>query len=139
MATPQSTTGRRARKKQTAKRRMRKRLPARDGVAAGRGPDVISLAECHETNPRSLFYAIEAERSRLTTAQAVLGCLREALVAAEQRSDVECDFADVTSVVQELVREAVHRLDIVFLGPLMGALSKAPTGQRTRASARAKG
>jgi hypothetical protein len=61
------------------------------------------------------------------------------LVAAEQRSDVECDFADVTSVVQELVREAVHRLDIVFLSPLVEALRETPPSQRTLASARAKG
>ena len=138
MATPQSTTGGRARKKQGAKRKMRKRRSVRDRAVAG-GSRATELAERHETNPRSLFHAIEAERSRLTTAQAVLGCLREALVAAEQRSDIECDFADVTSVVQELVREAVHRLDIVFLSPLAEALSKAPPSRRTRARTRAKG
>lgn len=133
MAKPQSTTGARARKNRAIRPAHRKRSAAR-ASAMGECSEAITREEDEQPPPRSLFQAIEAERSRLTTAQSVLACLREALVAAEQRRALESDFADVASVVQRLVCEAIHRLDFVFLKPLLGISRRAKRASRTRDS-----
>jgi len=65
--------------------------------------------------------AIEDERSRLSRAQAVLGCLRMALLYSDEDGK-DCDvgdFADAAEVARGLISEAVERLDSASIAPLM--------------------
>lgn len=130
MAKPQSTTGLRARKKHRRKRAIpAPPAPYESGVTHGGRP--YPQDRQLEGPQQTLIQAIEAERSRLTTAQSILGCLREALVASEQRHHIDCDYADVATIAQQLVREAIHRLDLVFLSPFIEAF-KGRTGRYRR-------
>lgn len=74
--------------------------------------------------PCPLESAIEEERSRLSRARAVLGCLQVALLSSD-RDDEECDvgdFSDAAAVARELIGESVERLDSANIGPLMRKL-----------------
>jgi hypothetical protein len=67
---------------------------------------------------RSLLeQAIEAERARLLQVHAVLRCLHESLLYAEQQDPVI--YADVASLGARLINESVERLDWVRLAPLV--------------------
>jgi hypothetical protein len=70
-----------------------------------------------ERHGRSLLeQAIEAERAQLLQVQAVLRCLHESLLYAEQQDPVI--YADVASLGARLINESVERLDWVRLAPL---------------------
>jgi hypothetical protein len=71
-----------------------------------------------ERHGRSLLeQAIEAERAQLLQVQAVLRCLHESLLYAEQQDPVI--YADVASLGARLINESVERLDWVRLAPLL--------------------
>ena len=71
-----------------------------------------------ESPGRSLLaQAIEAERARLLQVHAVLRCLHESLLYAEQQDPVI--YADVASLTARLINESVERLDWVRLAPLV--------------------
>lgn len=56
--------------------------------------------------------------------QSVLSCLHAALVDMENRYRTDSSCADVTAIAQDLVSEALHRLDSAFLKPFVDALKK---------------
>lgn len=82
--------------------------------------------------PSSLAQLIEAERARLMFADSVLTCLHEALIAAEVRYRADSSCADVAVIARSLVREAGHRLDSVFVNPLIDVLLRGGSGDRRR-------
>ncbi len=67
--------------------------------------------------PSSLQQAIEAERTQLLRAHAVVHCLYEVLLPAE--GDDAIDYAEAAYVAANLIDESVTRLDSVRLRPLM--------------------
>jgi hypothetical protein len=73
------------------------------------------------TRPRSLHQAIEAERSQLLQAHAVVHCLYEVLLHAEG-DDAIC-YAEAAYVAANLIDESVGRLDSVRLRPLIDELT----------------
>jgi hypothetical protein len=91
-----------------------------------------------DDRPGSLEQAIETERGRLSHAQSILGCLHAALLSAEQKNWHEPGCADVAAIAQKLVREAAHRLDYIYLQPLIDALRRTGPvpGRRRSVSAR---
>ncbi len=68
------------------------------------------------------FYrsAIEAERTRLMKAEAVLGSLAFALKHAEWRCENGTDYANVVEVARDIVVESVARLELVHLERVSG-------------------
>jgi hypothetical protein len=72
---------------------------------------------------RSLQQAIEAERSQLLQAHAVVHCLYEVLLYAEG-DDAIC-YAEAAYVAANLIDESVERLDSVRLRPLIDELTGA--------------
>ena len=133
MAKPKSTTRVRVRKKVTS------RNGAKDFARPCMPTSSVPLgleADGQDAPPtQSLSRIIEGERSRLTTAQSVLSCVREALAAAEDREQMPCGYADVVNIAQQLVREAVHRLDSVFVKPFLDGLSSPPRRRRKQVGA----
>lgn len=63
--------------------------------------------------------AIENERERLSQAQAILGCLHMVLEDPDEDGDDAPYYPYLIDMAQKLVREAVNRLDSVYLGPLI--------------------
>jgi hypothetical protein len=70
----------------------------------------------------SLRETVEQQRGRLARAESVLGALHAALLYAEDDRNSHVDFADMAAVARELVRESVHRLDSVYVRPVLEAL-----------------
>jgi len=68
---------------------------------------------------------------RLARAEAVLGCAYLALVHVEEdRRSEGPEFSLVIDVAQQLVREAINRLDSLYIGPLIreaGLAEDSPT------------
>jgi hypothetical protein len=69
------------------------------------------------THPNLLQQAIEAERTQLLQAHAVIHCLYEVLLHAE--GDDAIYYAEAAYVAANLIDESVERLDSVRLRPLM--------------------
>jgi hypothetical protein len=97
------------------------------GVPDASTPDAEFMASTDEPTEehagRSLLQqAVEAERSQLLQVQAVLRCLHESLLYAEQQDPVI--YADVASLTARLINESVERLDWVRLAPLLEAQSR---------------
>jgi hypothetical protein len=67
--------------------------------------------------PSSLQQAIEAERTQLLQAHAVVHCLYEVLLHAE--GDDSISYAEAAHVAANLIDDSVARLDSVRLRPLM--------------------
>ena len=135
MARRQSTSGTRAR------RNRRIDVPSHECagfLAAGSESASVSAAGppagtgLPQSN-KSLEETIEAARGRLSHAQSILGCLHVALLSAEQNERNEPGCADVAAIALRLVREGVHRLDSIYIRPLVEALKRTAA-----ASARAK-
>lgn len=70
----------------------------------------------------SLHEVIEDERARLAQAEAVIECLRLALISVQEGHEVSrkrrVDFAEVAELAESLVRESINRLDSLYVGPL---------------------
>jgi hypothetical protein len=82
-----------------------------------------------ETRPHLNFLqqAIEAERTQLLQAHAVVHCLYEVLLHAE--GDDAIYHAEAAHVAANLIDESVERLDSVRLRPLMHDLGGPYTGK----------
>jgi hypothetical protein len=61
--------------------------------------------------------AIEAERTELLRAHAVLMCLAEVLLHVKSKN--AASWADSAKLAAQLVDESVERLDLVRIGPMM--------------------
>jgi len=72
----------------------------------------------------SIEQTIENERGRLSRAQSILKCLHSALVQAEERDSGEPAYADAADIALRLIRESVHRLDSVYVKPLIGSAAR---------------
>lgn len=72
----------------------------------------------------SIEHVIEIERARLAHAQSILKCLHGALVYAEESNCAEPGYADVADVALRLIRESVHRLDSVYITPLVAQITR---------------
>ncbi|HEY6640929.1 hypothetical protein [Povalibacter sp.] len=133
MAKPQSTSGARARKN-----RRIDPPPGASGLPKDPGfrtrPSDSSAADS-EPVAQSLNELIESERGRLAQAQSMLSCLHTALLVAEQESRHEPGSADVLAMGLRLVRQAISRLDALYLQPLIDALSAGTSTQTRRRSA----
>ncbi len=114
-----------ARRAATSKERLRERrdIASRELANSRAGDDVLAC-DAFELGvspgnavPKSLRELIEQERSRLVFADSALTCLHAALVRAEQCYGMDSSNADVVLLAQSLVREAVDRLDWVFVKP----------------------
>jgi hypothetical protein len=75
---------------------------------------------CQEPASDSCRGAIEAERTRLMRAEAVLGSVAFSLNYAEWRCENGTDYANVVEVAREIVQESIRRLDSVNLDPVPG-------------------
>lgn len=73
---------------------------------------------------QSIEHVIEIERARLAHAQSILKCLYGALVYAEESNCAEPGYADVADVALSLIRESVHRLDSVYITPLVAQITR---------------
>jgi hypothetical protein len=83
----------------------------RTTIAARRGDDSAAKPSSENT-PADLAGVIGDERARLMKAQAVLQCVAFALLYDDwlEQSNRPC-FADAVNVAQDLISEAVDRLD----------------------------
>lgn len=66
----------------------------------------------------SLEEAIEQERERLQQADSILGCLHSSLELADEDASDPPYYPDLVALARKLVREAVNRLDSIYLGKL---------------------
>ena len=85
-------------------------------------PDVLERTS--RSDGPSIEHIIEIERARLTHAQSILKCLHGALIYAEESNGAEPGYADVADVALSLIRESVHRLDSIYITPLVAQISK---------------
>lgn len=81
------------------------------------------MADRNDTREQSrLEQTIEAERGKLLQASAVLKCLYEVLLYADGEDAVT--YAEAANVVSTLIDDAVARLDLVPLRPLIEELKR---------------
>lgn len=83
-------------------------------------PQPIDRLPGREPPPTTLEEAIEQERGRMGKACAVLGCLEHALTYEDHfEDDVDRPwFADVAGLAHDLVADATHRLDSLYIAHL---------------------
>jgi hypothetical protein len=83
-------------------------------------PQPIDRLPGREPPPATLEEAIEQERGRMDKACSVLGCLRHALTYQEHfEGDADRpSFADVAGLAHDLVADATHRLDSLYIAHL---------------------
>jgi hypothetical protein len=75
-----------------------------------------------------LIEIVDEERTHLAQAEAILDCLHIALTHAEEQDVEDNDrpyFPYVADIARELVRQSVHRLDSLYLGPRLRRASAA--------------
>ena len=89
-------------------------------AAASPRPEPIDRLPGRYPRPTTLEEAIEQERGRMNRACSVLGCLRHALTYQEHfEGDANRPpFADVAELAQDLVADAIHRLDRLYIAHL---------------------
>lgn len=81
------------------------------------------MAKPNDTREQSrLEQTIEAERSKLLQANAVLRCLYEVLLYADGEDAIQ--YAEAAHVVSTLIDDSVARLDIVRLRPFVDELKR---------------
>lgn len=83
-------------------------------------PQPIDRLPSRTSPPTTLDDAIEQERARMNRACSVLACLSHALLHQE---DFEGDpdrpsFSDLAELAHDLVADATHRLDSLYIGHL---------------------
>lgn len=97
------------------------------------------MADRNHTREQSrLEQTIEAERSKLLQANAVLRCLYEVLLYADGEDAIQ--YAEAAHVVSALIDDSIARLDLVQLRPQIDELkrdSKPADGTTLRDSASA--
>jgi hypothetical protein len=98
----------------------RNRPLRRRPVASLKRPQPIDRLPGREPPPATLEEAIEQERGRMDKACSVLGCLRHALTYQEHfEGDADRpSFADVAGLAHDLVADATHRLDSLYIAHL---------------------
>jgi hypothetical protein len=96
------------------------RPSGRRSAAAPQRPEPIDRLPGREPPPTTLEEAIEQERGRMDKACSVLGCLRHSLTYQEHfEGDADRpSFADVAELARDLVADAVHRLDSLYIAHL---------------------
>jgi hypothetical protein len=83
----------------------------------------VAMADRNHTREQSrLEQTIEAERSKLLQANAVLRCLYEVLLYAEGEDAIQ--YAEAAHVVSTLIDDSVARLDLVRLRPQIEELKR---------------
>lgn len=141
MARPQSTSAGRITRSNVSRSLRDNSVSVLDSWLGAAGPHILPLEE-RGGNPRTLEGVIENERARLSHAQSILSCLHAALRYAEETRVAEPGYAEVAGLVCRLLRESVHRLDSVYVAPLLARLGNRrslPTkrrAQRTRGAKR---
>lgn len=100
--------------------RRRERPSRRRKAAAPPRPEPIDRLPGRDPRPTTLEEAIEQERGRMDKACSVLGCLRHALTYQDHfEGDADRpSFADVAQLAHDLVADAVHRLDSLYIAHL---------------------
>lgn len=97
-----------------------------DDAGAERARNSRSTSGAKEPEPMPLSspleLAIEAERAQLLQAYAVIKCLYEVLLYADD--DDAVSHAEAASVAARLIDESVERLDLLRLGPMIEALRR---------------
>lgn len=78
----------------------------------------------------SIEQTIEAERGRLAQAESVLGCLRAALLYANENNQSDPDFAGAAGIALKLIQEAADLLDSARIRPLVDGGRKSPSTSR---------
>jgi hypothetical protein len=98
----------------------RNRRPRRRAAAVAKRAEPIDRLPGREPPPTTLEEAIEQERARMGKACAVLGCLKHALTYPEhfQGDPDRPSFADVAELAHDLVADATHRLDSLYIAHL---------------------
>jgi hypothetical protein len=95
--------------------------------------DVLGQAEPQRTwtqMPEALRNVIEAERSRLMDAEAVLHCAVTALDAGDHRSATEPYYQSVINTARDLIVRSVIQLDVVALNETLRAVDAGATVPR---------
>ena len=69
--------------------------------------------------------AIENERGELARAESVLGCLAFALLYSDWINENPPDYASVAEIARRILSDSVHRLDSVYVNPLIKRIWKA--------------
>jgi hypothetical protein len=86
----------------------------------------VAMADRNDTREQSrLEQTIEAERGKLLQANAVLRCLYEVLLYADGEDAIT--YAEAAQVVSTLIDDAVARLDLIRLRPLIEELKRGST------------
>jgi hypothetical protein len=73
-----------------------------------------------QASEERLIEIVDEERTHLAQAEAILDCLHIALTHAEEQDVDDNDrpyFPYVADIARKLVRQSVHRLDSLYLGP----------------------
>jgi hypothetical protein len=84
------------------------------------------MADRNDTREQSrLEQTIQVERGKLLQANAVLRCLYEVLLYADGEDAIT--YAEAAQVVSTLIDDAVARLDLIRLGPLIEELKRGGT------------
>ena len=84
------------------------------------------MADRNNTREQTrLEQTIECERSKLLQANAILKCLYEVLLYADSEDAIQ--YAEAAQVVSTLIDDAVARLDLVRLRPLIEELKRGGT------------
>ena len=129
MATGQSTSNRRARRKRVS--------PAQALTDVSKEGSAIRRARAGGRigiGLPGLVQALVRERSRLFDVQSILACLHLALLHARtRRSATQADYAGTTRIAWGLVRDCIDRLDAICVSSL-AAQSKLPecSGEKGR-------
>jgi hypothetical protein len=92
--------------------------------------DVLGQAEPQRTwtqMPEALRNVIDAERSRLMDAEAVLHCAVTALDAGDHRSATEPYYQSVINTARDLIVRSVIQLDVVALNETLRAVDAGAT------------
>lgn len=98
--------------------RARSRRPR--AAAPSEHPQPLNRLPGRDPPPATLDDAIEQERGRMNRACSVLSCLSHALLNQDDFDDDRDrpSFSDLAEIAHDLVADATHRLDSLFVGHL---------------------
>jgi hypothetical protein len=89
-------------------------------AASPERPQPLNRLPTRDPPPTTLDDAIEQERGRMNRACSVLACLSHALLYQEdfEGNPDRPSFSDLAELAHDLVADAVHRLDSLYVGHL---------------------
>lgn len=111
--------------KPTRRRRNNPKLGSTPAALAASDPDLLPGAE-PPPPPRTLEEAVERVRTHLMEGRAMLHCLSEVLLYADDPDSVT--HAEVAQTIARWINYSAEQLDLVKLRPLIEAIRQRPGG-----------